>query len=209
MKNHLGLLYLGDDSSEFYLRKLKEFGFNDVQVIATDFSAINAQLPNNFKLLKKLLSPYLQQVDQEKITRLIVPNITLHETLDALEHSFKFKLSHPVREGSQALKTKGMREVVLFGSLHTMQGDYIQKHFATEDIKAMSPIDQDMIYIDQIRKKVFDGSINDSEIEGYERLLNQYLQKSPVVIACTELSILQQSINLSNVFDLAMLQMQA
>ena len=209
MKNQLGLLYLGEDSSEFYLRKLTEFGFIDVQVIATNFPEINALLPTNFKLLKNLLTPYLQQVEREKITRLIVPNITLHETLDELVHSFKFKLSHPVLEGCRALKEKSVQEVFLFGSLHTMQGGYIKGHFETVDIKTLIPVQQDMLYIDRIRKKVFDGSIKDSEIEAYESLIYKYQQKSPVVIACTELSILQQSMKLSNVFDLAMLQMQS
>ena len=208
MKNLLGLLYLGEDSSEFYLRKLTEFGFNEVKVVHTNFTAINAQLPDNFKLLKNLLTPYLRQIDQENITRLIVPNITLHETLDVLDHSFKFKLSHPVLEGIRALKKNGVRKVVLFGSLHTMQGGYIKRQFETDNIKTMTPIKQDMLYIDEIRKKVYDGSIKDSEIEAYVSLIYKYQQTSPVVIACTELSILQQPLKLSNVYDLSILQMQ-
>jgi len=209
VKNQLGLLYLGKDSSEFYLRKLTEFGFKDVQVISTDFFELNAQLPNNFKRLKSLLTPYLKQIEQGKITRLIVPNITLHETLDELDYSFKFKLSHPVLEGSRALKKKGVQEVFLFGSLHTMQGDYIKNYFENEDIKTVTPSQQDMLYIDQIRKKVFDGSIKKSETEAYESLIYKYHQKSPVVIACTELSVLQESMKLINVYDLAMLQMES
>lgn len=209
MKNQLGFLYLGKDSSEFYLRKLTEFGFNDVHVISTNFPEINAQLPTNYKLLKNLLTPYLQQVEQGKISRLLVPNITLHETLDELDYSFKFKLSHPVLEGCRALKKKGVQEVFLFGSLHTMEGGYIKDYFETDDIKTLIPIEQDMQFIDQIRKKVFDGSIKDSEIEAYESLISKYHQKLPVVIACTELSVLQESIKLSNVFDLAMLQIKS
>lgn len=55
---------------------------------------------------------------------------------------------------------------------------------------------------------MYDGSIKDSEIEAYVSLIYKYQQTSPVVIACTELSILQQPLKLSNVYDLSILQMQ-
>jgi aspartate racemase len=90
-----------------------------------------------------------------------------------------------------------------------MQGGYIKGYFETDDIKTLIPTEQDMLSIDQIRKKVFDGSIKDSEIEAYRKLIYKYHQKSPVVIACTELSVLQESLKMSNVFDLAMLQMRS
>ncbi|MFT6717083.1 MAG: aspartate racemase [Saprospiraceae bacterium] len=208
MKDQIGLLYLGKDSSEFYLRKLVKLGFHDVKVIATDFSAINTQLPKNFALLKDLVTPYLRQAEQKKITSLIVPNITLHETIDQLDGPFKFNFMHPVLKGAKALQKKAVAEVILFGSLHTMKGNYVKDHFKASDINTSIPLAQDMIYIDKIRRKVFDGSIQYTEIEKYVELINTYCQKSPVVLACTELSILHHSIKSSDVFDLATIQMR-
>jgi aspartate racemase len=203
----LGLLYLAKDSSEFYLRKLVELGFHDVQVISTDFSLINAQLPMNFGFLEDLITPYLRQAEQLGITRLIVPNITLHETIDQLGTSHKFQLMHPVFMGIHALKKQAIDEVFLFGSLHTMKGNYVKDHFKASGINTLIPLAEDMLYVDKIRRKVFDGTVKYSELEKYIELINTYSHKSPIVLACTELSIIQPLAKRNDVFDLATIQM--
>ena len=103
------------------------------------------------------------------------------------------------------LKEKGIRRIVLFGSHYTMHGSYISSALHNNNIETILPTLNEMNIIDNIRIKVYNNTVIKNDIELFNDLVLNY-NKIPVVIACTELSIVLNS-QLLNTIDLVKLQL--
>ena len=109
MKNEIisvGLLSLGCRSVQFYNEQMRAIYSEKKSLkshlaptnITSDFNAINSHLPNQFEYLEPLLQKNIDLAVKEKVSVLIIPNITLHETLDRLAEKSnnlpKIKIAH-------------------------------------------------------------------------------------------------------------------
>ncbi|MDO6761087.1 aspartate/glutamate racemase family protein [Tamlana sp. 2_MG-2023] len=211
-KNKLGLLGLGNRSTLFYINGLNSV-FNKTTggystcpftMINTNFDAINLRLPDVSEALSEIVQAYISEIENMGITYLLVPNITLHETIDGLKHNLT--VLHPVKTCIAKLKENHWKQVVLFGSMHTMQSGYIRSQFAQNNIETRLPEKQDMLLIDQVRTAVYAETQTETLINEYRYILNKYAQNHPVVLACTELSVIES--NQENVIDMAQLQIE-
>jgi aspartate racemase len=207
----LGILGLGSQTTAFYLKELNRV-FNEKQggystcpfvLFNTNFDAINSLLPNVSAQLDTIVQAYLSEIEKTEIEHLLVPNITLHETIDRLK--FKKAILHPVDICVSKMKEQKWKQVVLFGSLHTMQSKYIRTVFADNDIKILLPTEEDMQFIDHVRKEVYTETQTEELIKNYHLLIKKYTEKNPVVLACTELSIFNP-INNNDLLDMAQVQ---
>lgn len=208
-KNTLGILGLGNRSTLYYIDALNT-AFNKIQkeystfpflLYNTDFNLINPYLPDNFEKLLPTLSEYLNQIEKLPISHLLIPNITLHEALDKLKTTLP--ILHPLALSATSLKDNNKSKVVVFGSKYTMTSTYISNYFSSEGIQVISPSQQDIDFIDGLRKKIYSNCEKPSDIEIYNKLISKYSKNSCVLIACTELSILNNS---SEITDMAKLQ---
>lgn len=205
MVHRIGILGMSEDSNQLFSDMLplkvgkKEL---DIRFFDTNFKKINSLLPGPSDELKKLLITYLKKV--KRVKYIIVPNITIHQTLDEIftENKFKFEIIHPLECLIMSLKKKEITKVVLFGSIYTMKDGYVSNLLKQNGIESVFPTEQDIIAIDKIRRVTYKNGIAKKNLEKFNHLLNKYAVMTPVVLASTELSIINDNSH-SNVYDAA------
>lgn len=190
-----GVLGLGEASTAYYLNQIhqnfnernEEFSTCPLLLYQIDFQEINPFLPDQFEELIPRATEYLNKISDLGISKLLVPNITLHETLDQITHSIE--LCHPVQLTVEHLIKNKISEIVIFGTVYTMNSEYLKRNFSEAGINIIPPESEDQLWIDEFRKKVYMKESTADEIEVFQNLIKKYKQNKPLVIACTELSI--------------------
>lgn len=216
MKEYLpfrGILGLGKESTMYYLNQIQEKFKENNESYSTcpflmyqiDFQEINPFLPDQFSILIPKLKVYFEQISELGITKFLVPNITLHKTLDQID--FPFQICHPVDLTLKELVKRNCSEIILFGTVYTMNSTYMSRKFSGQNIKVSIPSTKDQNEIDDFRKVVFERKETSAEILHFQNLIRKYSEKNPVVIACTELSIYAPK-NTFTCIDMADLQIE-
>ncbi|WP_027376830.1 aspartate/glutamate racemase family protein [Kaistella palustris] len=190
-----GVLGLGAVSTQYYLQRIHkkyqkrhlEFSTCPLMMYQIDFQEINPYLPRQFDVLLPRLKNVLQAVENIGISKLIIPNITLHEALDQIETSLS--VCHPVNLTLNFLREKNIPEIILFGTKFTMRSGWFKQKFTFNDIEIILPSDEDQQWLDSFRKTVYTGQTTTSDIEYFQNLIRKYGQERTVVLACTELSV--------------------
>ena len=190
-----GVLGLGEASNAYCLNQIhqkfnernEEFSTCPLLLYQVNFQEINPFLPDQFEELILRVSDYLNKISDLGISKLLVPNITLHETLDQITHSIE--LCHPVQLTIEHLIKNRISEVVVLGTLYTMNSEYLKINFSEAGINITPPESEDQLWIDDFRRKVYNKETTDDEIAAFQNLIKKYMQDKPVIISCTELSI--------------------
>ncbi|WP_299229448.1 aspartate/glutamate racemase family protein [uncultured Psychroserpens sp.] len=212
VSNQLCVLGLGSRSTQFYIEALHEryhncfgnyhtFPFILYQI---DFNRINIHLPNQFDQLIPELTDCLNSISRLPTQRYLIPNITLHETLDKIDHDLS--IIHPIELTINYCSAQDINEIVLFGSQYTMQSSYISKALKAQGITTIIPSDQNILEIDDFRKKLYTHSDSEEDFSRYKKLIDHYTASYHVVIACTELSLNHKKLYNEKLIDMAMLQ---
>lgn len=205
------ILGLGVKSTQYYIEELhkkyheryQEYATCPHYVYQTDFNEINPFLPNQFDTLIPNLKTILSNLSQLPTQQVLVPNITLHETLDQIETDLKF--IHPVKLTTNYLKSRNLKHVVIFGTSYTMNSNYIKNAFKAEGIQ-VSEIDKEHQHdINHLRQHLYAHDVTEIELAEYIDLVQYYAHKT-IVIACTELSIVNAHLKPKNSVDMAELQ---
>lgn len=207
----LGILGLGSQSTLFYIRELnaifnkKNRGYSTCpfKLLNIDFDAINNLLPAPSKKLDTIVKSYVNELIKLDIDTILVPNITLHETIDRLK--IRVPIIHPIHYTVSELKKKNYKKVVLFGSNYTMESSYIKSIFAENGIEVLLPSKKDMKFTDEVRKQVYQETATQDLLNNFNLTIKKYAQSNVVVIACTELSISSTNGNL-RILDMARIQ---
>ncbi|MEQ3664485.1 aspartate/glutamate racemase family protein [Olleya sp.] len=210
----LGVLGLGSYSTLFYIKTLnamynkKYGGFSTCpfKLLNVDFDAINKLLPNTSNALDTIVKTHLNTLDALKVDNILVPNITLHETIDRLQ--IKTNVIHAIQETISKIKGNNHVNVTIFGTLYTMQSNYLTSQFTAQSINIVKASDADMQLIDNLRIAVYNGDANPKQLNIFNDLLIKYTKNGIVVLACTELSVINTS-NSKLVYDMARIQIQA
>lgn len=208
-----GVLGLGSASTQYYLNAIHEkfrknkddFSTCPLILYQIDFQEINPYLPNQFSILIPKLDQYFSKILDLGISNLLIPNITLHETLDQME--LPFQIYHPVDLTLKYLKQDKISKFFLFGTLYTMNSDYLKNRFLAEGIALLKPDESDQKWLDDFRKKVYYKKESPIEIEDFKNLVKKYSKENPVVIGCTELSLYALR-NTPSCIDMANLQIE-
>ena len=208
-----GVLGLGKESTLFYLNQIqKRYQSNNKEwstcrfiMYQIDFQELNPFLPNQFQDLIPKVQNYLEQIEKLGITKLLIPNITLHETVDQIE--FDGFICHPLTLTLHYLQENNISQVFIFGTSYTMNSEYMKQKFSEKDIKLLTPTNDDQIWIDDFRKEVDQQKPTPDRILEFQNLIKKYSVDHPVVIACTELSLFALKNNLSCI-DMAELQIE-
>ena len=213
LETKLAVLGLGSRSTLYYLSELNRL-YNQAKgdystcpfvLLNTDFNAINSLLPNLSNELDAALSVYISEIETYNIQHVLIPNITLHETIDRLQ--ITKNVLHPVHLTIKKVKENNWTKVVLFGSLFSMNATYIKNQFVANGIEVLQPSQEDMLFIDNVRKQIYNETETSELIEKYHSLFNIYSTNNPVIISCTELSILKPKGN-NNILDMADVQIE-
>ena len=207
------MLGLGSFSTLFYIKELnalynaKHGGFSTCpfKMLNVDFDTINNLLPNTSKALDAIVKDNLNKLKALEIDTIVVPNITLHETIDRL--SIEANIIHPIDETISNVKENKHTSVTIFGTLYTMQSNYITSKFIAENINVLQASKEDQQQIDDLRIAVYNGKEAQKQLEIFNELINKYTKNGVVVLACTELSV-AYNIKNNRVYDMARIQIK-
>jgi aspartate racemase len=210
---NIGILGLGSNSTLHYIRELNfayqeskgRYGTAPFVLLNIDFDTINPYLPDQFDAVIKSLCLPLREIESFGISHLLVPNITLHETLDKIIDDYHFELIHPLQLLADELKKENVQEVVLLGTKYTMNSTYITRFLNSNSIDVLKMKENFMNQIDELRIKAYKGIDCQKE---FSTVISGLPESSQIVIACTELSILANAIVKRKVYDLAQLQIK-
>lgn len=207
----ISLIELGGRSTEFYYQQLRlSLAENDIQRVTINFERLNYHLPNDFTYLVPKLEQALDVCDPNR--GIIIPNVTLHETLDQhCARSYRdLCIYHPLQESIKALKEEEQEEVVLFASSYSMQAAYIKTFFAMQNISLRAPELLDRQFLDIFRIAVYSNLETRQQTDQFFALLEKYSVDSAVLVACTELSLkLANSVTNNRLYDTARLQIES
>lgn len=202
------ILGLGARSTLFYQEKLHQSYLEIKGNYATfpfivkqlDFNLVNPFLPDNIAVVSPILKLELKQYDVTGV-HLVVPNITIHKILDTID--FQLQIIHPYKLLISVLGDKKGKKVVFFGTKFTCNSSYLASFITDNPIKNLKI--EEILFLDELRKKVYFYAETNQDITTYNKLIAKYSQNHIVVIACTELSIINSS-GANNVIDLSRLQ---
>ncbi|MCW2118080.1 aspartate/glutamate racemase family protein [Flavobacterium sp. 7A] len=209
----VGLLGLGSRSTLYYIKELNRW-YNQKKgrystfpfvMLNADFDAINPLLPNTSEALDAVVQTYIDELEKLAIITILIPNITLHETIDRLR--IQKKILHPLTLAVGKIKEQEWSTIVLFGSLHSMESNYIRSYFNAKGIEVQLPSPEDRLFIDKVRKQTYAETETPDLIASYHSILKKYTENFPVLLACTELSILKPTDN-NRIIDMAQLQIE-
>ncbi|APY12325.1 hypothetical protein BWZ22_14320 [Seonamhaeicola sp. S2-3] len=208
----LVVLGLGSRSTAFYLQALNQEyntkfgGYSTCPLVLynTNFHAINTLLPKPSKALETVLQPVFKSIQSFQASHVLIPNITLHETIDGL--LIPEQIIHPIHLTINAIKAKQLKKVVVFGSIYTMTSHYIKDAFNAHNIDVILPDASEMHLIDSVRQAVYNHTETKTLMDSYYKLCRTYALKHTIILACTELSILKAKNNA--IIDMAQLQIE-
>lgn len=211
--NKLAVLGLGSRSTLYYLSELNRLYNKEKSDYSTcpfillnaDFYTINSLLPYTSNELDKAVELYTNEIENFNAEHLLIPNITLHETVDRLK--INKNVLHPMSLSINKIKENEWDKVILFGSYFSMNASYIKDQFRSNGIQISLPTEEDMRFIDNVRIQIYNDAETPELIQKYHLLINTYSKNYPVIIACTELSILKPKRN-KNVLDMADIQIK-
>jgi len=217
MKINTGILGLGSKSTLYYIEELNRLykkehgGFSTFpfKLLNTNFDEINSLLPNYSEELDTAVTKYLYQLLELNIQAILIPNITIHETVDKIIDREKMgaTIIHPLIETNAILQDNNVKEVLLLGTYYTMNSTYINSYFKKNNILVMKPSQQEMETIDRIRKEVYIGVNINGNTKLLKELTDRFTQDHHVVIACTELSMINSESNV-RIHDMAKIQIE-
>lgn len=191
----LGLLGLGSRSTLFYIKELnrlyheKKGGYSTCpfKLWNANFDAINNLLPRSSAKLDMLLQSCLAALQNLEVDAILIPNITLHETVERLIEVSD--IIDPISLTIALLKDRGFTKVVLFGSQYTMENDYLKGRIKNEGISIALPSEKERVFIDSVRKQIYWETESKELLKQYNDMIEKYSANYPVILACTELSI--------------------
>ena len=155
------MLGMAKGSNQYYMERLQalyaqKYGTEKkcpIEVVQTDFSQINAHLPNQFEYLNPLISEYTSIAEGRGIAKLMIPNFTIHESIDQINPDIE--IAHPLQLCTEYLLREKVKSVIVFGSLYTMSAKYLSTALESVGVKIKTTSKVDAEKIDQFRRDVY------------------------------------------------------
>jgi len=217
-KKYIGLLGLGSETTRYYFKRLNEiynkiygdYSTCPIKLLNANFNDINPHLPNGFEAIEEITKDYLKELNNLSVDSILVPNITLHETIDRLElnSEIKDKFIHVLDVLIKRLKDQKIKKVVIFGSKYTMSADYIPNKLKQAEIQVLKAEEKDQLFLDQFRTDIYEGERDSIDQKRFEDLIKKYNSQGSILLACTELSIVSENLNSPTLFDLVNIQLE-
>lgn len=193
---NIGFLKLGEFTSDFYLKQIERLSIESnksykITELEVDFEKWNEQLPYGFEELEPKLKKILTQLNTPNLDCIVIPNVTLHFTLDRLDlhQELRKKIIHPIKETVAYLNKKRITEITLIGTRFTMNSDLMNTYFKESQISLKMLNSNKINEIDKLRTEVFETGFTKRIEKKFDELI--YNIENPV-LACTELSIINE-----------------
>lgn len=210
MDSQLIILGLGARSTLFYqktlhnlyLKKHKNYATCPFILKQLNFNTINPHLPDGTEIIKPIIENELQEYNRFN-SYLIVPNITIHNILNTI--NFKLNIIHPIKILENKLVESKLKKFVIFGTRHSKNLPNLTTALKKNNKDLVEVKNDHIQFLDKLRQDVYNNSEIETDVKKFHSLLNIYTSKYGVIIACTELSVINSTKNLA-VLDLVKLQ---
>jgi aspartate racemase len=116
---------------------------------------------------------------------------------------FELYIIHPYKLLVTELANKIINNLVFFGTKYTNDNSNIASYCVGLSIEKLRKYE--IVFLDDLRKKVYFNTETNQDIRTYNTMISKYSENNTVIIACTELSIINTSSS-ERVIDLALLQ---
>ena len=147
----------------------------------------------------------LEQLQSLGVSRITVPNITIHEAIDLLGSDFSELIIHPLKLAQKSDFLNGKEKVLILGTRYTMESSYVYSFF--ENLEHITLSESQLETIDSIRRTVYENGISAELKKNLVSCVSPLIVENVlVVIACTELSVL--GVKETNWMDLLELQIE-
>lgn len=123
---------------------------------------------------------------------LVLCNNTLHEALDEVWPGLGIGLPviHIVRETGAEAARRGLRRVLLLGTLHTMEHHYYRGGLESFGLEVHTPDAAERDRIQSIQNELARGRVDPDDRARFCAMLARYRHLDAAVLACTELPLL-------------------
>lgn len=201
VKPAIGLLGLADRSTRYYLQQLNAqynhlYGGDStcrIKLLNVNFELINPFLPDDFERLIPVTKRSLMELVAMNVDQIILPNITLHNTIDQLSLGKEVygKIVHPLKLLGDIVKSRNLNEIRLLGTRHKSHGDYISNFLEDLGVKVTFPSQEQLRTNEALRCDIYSYSEWGHQFSNLSTQVNQYIndENGLIVIACTELAI--------------------
>ncbi len=213
-QKYIGLLGLADATTRYYLERYNDIyqnvkgGFSTapIKMLNLDFAKINPYLPDQYESLAQPLQAGLDQLWDMDVDHIIIPNITLHNSLSYISTGFdKDKILHIWKNSLDRIKSND--KIVIVATQYTMDYDPLKSYIPYQRKRLTEPIEKE---VEAIRKTIYRDPDYQEAITSFHEIIRSFHSET-VLLACTELSIAYQRIGMDypNVIDLVEQQIQS
>jgi len=188
MIKNIGILGMGKRSTDYLVDYVRDRNFSLVQ---SDFEFINSHLPDGWANFNDRLHSDLNQLINKECTHVILPNFTMNDHIERViqHYDLSIQLIHPLDLIITEFLSKGIKAFTILGSKYTMSSNTLAERFGSNGITMHSPSDADVYMIDEYRKRLYAYTESPVDNVVFRACVEQYADKYPVVLACSELSI--------------------
>jgi len=191
---NIGFLYLGKFTSDFYKKEIEQLSIKNNRSyklieIEVNFNEWNEHLPYGFDELEPKLKKALLKLNSKEVDVIVIPNITLHFTLDRLNlpPELSNKIIHPITGIIDYLIENRIKEITLIGTRYTMNSKIMNEYFTKFGIELNKLNSKSIKQIDNLRSEIFENGYS----EGIDVKMKTIIESlTNPILACTELSIL-------------------
>ena len=115
---------------------------------------------------------------------------TMHIAAHKVEQALKIPLIHIVKATREAVKNKGMKKVLLLGTMYTMQSDLYPNLFKEEEIEVVTPSKRNQASLHRIiYQELIKGNFLDASKQKVLEMIDQE-DVDGVILGCTEIPLL-------------------
>lgn len=160
---------------------LYSFDYHELEVLLekNDWTSIEMRLIKEAKALETMGADCL----------LLGAN-TMHIAAHKVEQALKIPLIHIVKATREAVKNKGMKKVLLLGTMYTMQSDLYPNLFKEEEIEVVTPSKRNQASLHRIiYQELIKGNFLDASKQKVLEIIDQE-DVDGVILGCTEIPLL-------------------
>ena len=160
---------------------LYSFDYHELEVLLekNDWTSIEMRLIKEAKALETMGADCL----------LLGAN-TMHIAAHKVEQALKIPLIHIVKATREAVKNKGMKKVLLLGTMYTMQSDLYPNLFKEEEIEVVTPSKRNQASLHRIiYQELIKGNFLDASKQKVLEMIDQE-DVDGVILGCTEIPLL-------------------
>ena len=202
-----------ETTAEFYLRVI--FGYQKFNAERRP-SVIIASVPLPFEVERDFIRsntskeryiPYLigeaQRLEKAGASFLVMPCNTLHMFIERIRDSVNIPVLSIVEETVKYIKKNNLAKVGLISTLATVKNGVYENIFKRENIDFFVPDDLKKAEINEIILRLINGKRLDTDRETILEVARNFknIGADAVVLACTDLQLLQPSSDLIKIID--------